>query len=105
MQQVFRMDKKRFVIIKGVLYYERGGADGCRLVVPSHLQQRLLDEQHDGIFAGHFAYKKMQQKFKKYCYWKGMSSDIMRKCESCVDCASVQGQGVKGTSPLVSIPI
>ena len=33
--------------------------------------------------------------------------DLMkgRKCESCVDCASVQGQGVKGTPPLVSIPI
>ena len=43
-QQVLRMDKKEFVIIEGVLYYEGDGADGCHLVVPSHLQQRLLDE-------------------------------------------------------------
>ena len=104
-QQVLRMDKKGFVLVGGVLYYEGDGADGRRLVVPRHLQQRLLDEQHDGVFASHFAYKKMQQKLKKYYYWKGMSSDIMRKCESCVDCASVQGQGVKGTPPLMSIPI
>ena len=34
-----------------------------------------------------------------------MSNDIMRKCESYVDCTSVQGQGVKGTPPPVSIPI
>ena len=34
-----------------------------------------------------------------------MPSDILRKCESCVDCASVQGQGFKGMPPLVSIPV
>ena len=67
-QQVLRMDKKGFVLSGGVLYYEGDGADKRRLVVPRHLQQRLLDEQHDGIFAGHFAYKKMQQKLKKYYY-------------------------------------
>ena len=93
------------MIVEGVLYYEGDGADGRRLVVPSHLQQKLLDEQHDGVFAGHFAYKKMHQRLKKYYYWQGMPSDILRKCESCVDCASVQGQGFKGMPPLVSIPV
>ena len=61
-RQVLKMDKKGFVIVKGVLYYEGDGADGRCLVVPSHLQQQLLDEQHDGVFAGHFAYKKMHQR-------------------------------------------
>ena len=34
-----------------------------------------------------------------------MSSDILKKCESCVDCASVQGQGFKGNPSLVNIPM
>ena len=34
-----------------------------------------------------------------------MSSEILKKCESCVDCASVQGQGLKKKPPLVSIPV
>ena len=33
-----------------------------------------------------------------------MSGDILR-CESCVDCASVQGQSFRGTPPLVCIPV
>ena len=103
--RVLKMNKRGFLIVSGVLYYEGDGTGGRRLVVPSHLQQKLLDEQHDGVFAGHFAYKKMYQRMKKYYYWEGMSGDICKKCESCVDCASVQGQGFKGTPPLVSIPV
>ena len=34
-----------------------------------------------------------------------MSGDILRKCESCVDCASVQGQSFRGTPPLVCMPV
>ena len=104
-RQVLKMNKKGFLITDGILYYEGDGTGERRLVVPSHLQQKLLDEQHDGVFAGHFAYKKMYQKMKKYYYWEGMSGDVRKKCESCVDCASVQGQGFKGTPPLVSIPV
>ena len=58
-QQVLRMDKKGFVIVKGALYYEGDRANGCHLAVPSHLQQRLSNEQHNGVFPGHFAYKNM----------------------------------------------
>ena len=41
-RQVLKMDKKGFVIVEGILYYEGDGADGCCLVVPSHLQQNYL---------------------------------------------------------------
>ena len=34
-----------------------------------------------------------------------MSGDILKKCETCVNCASVQGQSFRGTPPLVSIPV
>lgn len=97
---------KGFVIDNGILYYEGGDTpEKRRLVVPKHLQSQVLDEQHDGVFAGHFGYKRMYNRLKPYYYWKGMSSDVLKKCESCVDCASVQGQGFKGRPPLVNIPV
>ena len=54
---------------------------------------------------GHFAYKRMCRRVKQYYYWKGMSGDILKKCETCVNCASVQGQSFRGIPPLVSIPV
>ena len=105
-RNVVSMSMKGFVIDNGILYYEGGDTpEKRRLVVPKHLQSQVLDEQHDGIFAGHFGYKRMYSRLKPYYYWKGMSSDILKKCESCVDCASVQGQGFKGRPPLVNIPV
>ena len=54
---------------------------------------------------GHFAAKKMSQRIREYFYWHGLTSDVYKKCSSCVSCASVQGQGDRGRSPLVSIPV
>ena len=105
-RNVVSMSMKGFVIDNGILYYEGGDtSEKRRLVVPKHLQSQVLDEQHDGIFAGHFGYKRMYSRLKPYYHWRGMSSDILKKCESCVDCASVQGQGFKGKPPLVNIPV
>ena len=41
----------------------------------------------------------------QYFFWKGLKSDVHKKCSSCVTCASVRGQGNHGRSPLVSIPV
>ena len=54
-RRVLKMNKRGFLTVNGVLYYEGDGTGGRQLVVPSHPQQKLLDEQHDGVFAGHFA--------------------------------------------------
>ena len=101
-RNVVSISMKDFVLVNGVLYYEGGDTpEKCRLVV----QQQVLNEQHDAVFAGHFGYKRMYNRLKKYYYRKGMSSDVLRKCEFCVDCTSVQGQCFKGKPPLVSIPV
>jgi len=34
-----------------------------------------------------------------------MSGQISKKCVSCIVCASVKGQGLRGKPPLVSIPV
>ena len=45
-RQVLKMDKRGFLIVDRILYYEGDGSEGSCLVVPDH---RSLDEQHDGI--------------------------------------------------------
>ena len=73
--------------------------------MPKHLQQKLVDEHHDRPFAGHFAAKRTIRRLSQYFYWRGMSSDVYRKCSSCMHCASVQGQGRRGKPPLKSIEV
>ena len=96
--------KKGYYVVDDILYYEGPDITGNRrIVVPAHLQQRVLEEHHDSTFAGHFAAKKMSQRLRQYFYWDGLTSDVYKKCSSCVSCASVQGQGDRGRPPLVSI--
>ena len=103
---VLNAAKKGYYVVDDILYYE--GPDmpnQRRVVVPTHLQQSILEEHHDSPFAGHFAAKKMSQRIRQYFYWNGLTSDVYKKCSSCVSCASVQGQGGRGRPPLVSIPV
>ena len=98
--------KKGYYVVDDILYYEGPDMTGNRrIVVPAHLRQRILEEHHDSTFAGHFAAKKMSQRLRQYFYWDGLTSDVYKKCSSCVSCASVQGQGDRGRPPLVSIPV
>ena len=38
-------------------------------------------------------------------YWRGLKSQVYKKCKSCITCASVKGQGHRGRPLLVSIPV
>ena len=105
-QRVSVQGKKGYYVVDNILYYEGTDMPGrCRLVVPNHLRERILDEHHDSCFAGHFAAKKMKQRVSQYFYWDGMNAQVHKKCASCVVCASVKGQGFRGKPPLVSIPV
>ena len=99
---VLNMATKGYMVVDGILYYEGEEVPSRQcLVVPVHLRQKILDEHHDLPFSGHFAAKKMSQKLSQYFFWKGLKSDIYKKCSSCVTCASVRGQGNHGRPPLV----
>ena len=98
--------KKGFILVDGILYYEGGEFPAKRrLVVPAHLHQKIVDEHHDGSFAGHFSVKRMSKRIGRYFYWRGMNADVLKKCESCVSCASVQGCSFVGKPLLVSVPV
>ena len=76
-----------------------------RLVVPKHLQKKIIDDHHDSCFSGHFASRRMKQRVSQYYHWDGMSAQMYKKCVSCIVCASVKGQGFRGKPPLVNIPV
>ena len=87
-QHTASVAKKRYFVLDGVLYYESNDVPGRRrLVVPEQLRDKVVTENHDAIFSGHFSAKKMLNKLKQYFYWPGMSSLIYKKCESCLICA------------------
>ena len=100
-KQILEQAKKGYVVVDNVLYYEGTDVPGRRrLVVPKHLQQKLVDDHHDRLFTGHFASKRTIRRLSQYFYWRGMSSDVYHKCSSCIQCASIQGQGHRGSPHL-----
>ena len=58
--------QKGYFMMDGVLYFENDDATGRRhLVVPASLQQEVLSEYHEAMFAGHFAPKKMYSRLSQ----------------------------------------
>ena len=92
--------------IINIINYESSDVPGRRrLVVPEQLRDKIVSENHDALFSGHFSAKKMLQKLKQYFYWPGMSSMIFKKCESCLVGATTQGQEKRQNPELHSIPV
>ena len=65
-QKVLSAAQHNYYIVDGVLYFESVEVpDRRRLVVPTHLRQCIVDDNHDPIFAGHFSVKKLLGKLKR----------------------------------------
>jgi len=95
--------QKGYFMMDGVLYFENDDATGRRhLVVPANLQQEVLSE---AMFTGYFAPKTMYSRLSQYYYWPGMRAAVYKVCESCVACASTQGQEWQKKPPLKCIPV
>ena len=98
--------RKGYFLVDDVLYYERPDVpDRRRVVVPQHLRGKIINENHDAAYVGHFAVKKVTQRITQYFYWSGMRGDIYKKFSGCVICASVSGQGTHEKPALVNIPV
>ena len=105
-QRVLVQGKKGYYAVDGILYYESSDVPGRhRLVVPKHLQEKIIDEHHDSCFSGHFAPRRMKQRVSQYYHWDSMNAQIYKKYASCIVYASVEGQGFRGEPPLVNIPV
>ena len=95
----------QFVMVVGVLFFIDSNQDRRRrVVVPKHLQQTILDENHCSHLDAHFSYKL----FKALCchwWWERMFSDVVHYIRNCPECAVVSG-GAKAVKPLLHpIPV
>ena len=105
-QHIAAIAKKGYFVLDGVLYYESNDVPGRRrLIVPEQLRDKIVTENHDAVFSGHFSAKKMLNRLKQYFYWPGMGSLVYKKCESCLVCATIQGQERRQNPELHSIPV
>ena len=96
------MERDRFVVLDGLLHYYVNPArkDRARLVVPEGLREKLLQEIHEGAFAGHLSVKGVYGKLCRRYWWKGMYSDVYKFCKGCLTCAAYRGRGEEVKSPL-----
>ena len=93
LKKIVTQCQKGYYFLDGVLYFENSDASSQRrIVVPEKLKQEVLSENHKAVFAGHFSPKRMFDKLSQCYYWQGICEDIQKVCETCVVCASTQGQ-------------
>lgn len=100
------LESNNYEVIQGVLYYEPDHKPGhlC-IVVPESLHRTVLQEAHAGCCAGHFAFKKVYDRLRRYYWWKGMRADVHHFCRSCLVCASRKGPGRSFRPQLSPIPV
>ena len=95
-----------FAIVDGILYFVDPKHDHRkRCAVPSHLRNQILEENHSGPMAGHFAGEKLYKSLVTHWWWQGMYSDVMTHCVSCPQCAIVNAVGHVNKPPLHPIPV
>ena len=76
-KQIIIQVQKGYYIVDGILYFEDSVVPGRRrLVVPNQLRKQVLLENHESVFAGHFAPKKLMQRVSQYYYWPHMKADM-----------------------------
>ena len=76
-----------FSLLDDVLYYTQ--SDGrLQLVVPKAQRQKLIQEAHGGVMAGHLREIKTYSQLQKHYWWPGMRADVRKWCQSCLTCAS-----------------
>ena len=95
-----------FTLVEGVLFYiDPKQEHRKRVVVPRHLREQLLQENHSSPMGGHFAGKKMYGALVRHWWWDGMYSDTLRYARACPQCAIVSGGSKPSRPPLQPIPV
>ena len=92
-QKVLVSAQHGYYIVDGILYFESTEVpDRRRLVVPTHLRQRIVDEHHDPVFAGHFSEKKITWKIKENVLLARdatrCTSEVLKLCGVCFSARS-----------------
>ena len=95
-----------FTLVDGVLYFlDPKQEHRCRAVVPSHLQEQILEENHRKWMGGHFSGKRMYSMLARRWWWDGMYASTLKYARNCPECAIVTGGGKAHRPPLHPIPV
>ena len=95
-----------FAVTDGVLYFvdsKRNNRKRC--VVPGHLRNQIMEENHSGPMSGHFSGQKLYNALVTHWWWQGMYNDVTAYCRSCPQCAIVNAAGRVNKPPLHPIPV
>ena len=67
------LESKHFELVDEVLYHKNAVFPGrCCAVVLQEVRQSLLEEAHQGRFAGHLSGKKVYDRLRRQVRWKGV---------------------------------
>ena len=97
---------QQFTLLDGIVYFldsKRGGRKRC--VVPKHLRQSIIEENHSGLKAGHFAGDRLYKALSRHWWWPNMYCDVSNHWSSCPQCAIVNSSGRVNRPPLHPIPV
>ena len=85
--KVIASQEALFTLVDGVLYYVDPKSDHRqRVAVPQHLWKQLLEENHRGLYGGHFSGPKLYSALVKRWWWRGMYTDVLAYCKRCPEC-------------------
>ena len=76
-----------------------------QLMVPSTLQEYIMESGHSNKMSGHLGIKKTQDKITAHFFWKGAHQDIQRYCKSCDICQRAVYEGKIPQAPMGKMPI
>jgi hypothetical protein len=80
---------------------------GKTLVLPADaaLQQLVLYECHDALYAGHVGTKRTLKNVQRYFYWPGMARDVARYVKECDSCQRNKSSNQKPAGMLRPLPV
>ena len=95
-----------FAIIDDILYFIDSKQQGRkRAVVPVHLREQILRENHGGIMAGHFSGDRLYKLISRHWWWETLYKDAVSYCRNSPECAIVLGVGRVNRPLLHPIPV
>ena len=74
-------------------------------VVPKQLQEKVLQQLHGGIGAGHFGVSKTLKRVRQGFYWARRRSDVEDFCRQCDQCAAKKGPPGQSHALLQQFPV
>ena len=77
---------KKYFEAEGIIYYISQVDDdpNLRLYIPSHLQDKVMEQYHD--LNGHMSITKTFEAIKQKYYWPNLYKILYKKIEECVTC-------------------